>query len=64
VLIVPKDSPFNTLQDLVDFAKQNPKKVTVSGAGMFVGHHIALLQFKISSRQGRVAYKLSYIISG
>jgi tripartite-type tricarboxylate transporter receptor subunit TctC len=56
VLIVPKDSPFNTMQDLVDFAKQNPKKVTVSGAGMFVGHHIALLQF-----QKAAGIKLTYI---
>lgn len=45
VLIVSKDSPFNTLQDLVDFAKKNPGKLTVSGAGLYVGHHIASLQF-------------------
>lgn len=44
VLIVPKDSPFNTVKDLVDYAKANPGKVTVTGAGMFVGHHIAFLQ--------------------
>jgi len=44
VLIVPKDSPFNTLEDLVNYAKENPGKVTVSGAGMYVGHHIAFLQ--------------------
>jgi len=44
VLIVPKDSPFNTAQDLIDYAKENPGKVTVTGAGMFVGHHIAFLQ--------------------
>jgi len=44
VLIVPKDSPFNTVKDLVDYAKGNPGKVTVTGAGMFVGHHIAFLQ--------------------
>ncbi|MGD9137507.1 MAG: tripartite tricarboxylate transporter substrate binding protein, partial [Desulfobacterales bacterium] len=56
VLIVPKDSPFNSMQDLVDFAKQNPKKVTVSGAGMFVGHHIALLQF-----QKAAGIQLTYI---
>lgn len=56
VLIVPKDSPFNTLQDLVDFAKKNPGKITVSGAGMFVGHHIALLQF-----QKAADIKLTYI---
>ncbi|MDO9582680.1 MAG: tripartite tricarboxylate transporter substrate binding protein [Desulfomicrobium sp.] len=44
VLIVPKDSPFKTINDLVDFAKANPGKVTVNGAGLFVGHHIAMLQ--------------------
>jgi tripartite-type tricarboxylate transporter receptor subunit TctC len=44
VLIVPKDSPFKTVKDLVDFAKANPGKVTVNGAGLYVGHHIAMLQ--------------------
>lgn len=45
VLIAPKDSPFNSAGDLVDFAKQNPGKVSISGAGLYVGHHIAALQF-------------------
>lgn len=45
VLIVGKDSEFNTAQELVAWAKSNPGKVTVSGAGKFVGHHIAHLQF-------------------
>jgi len=44
VLIVGKDSQFNSAKELVDFAKANPGKVTVSGAGKFVGHHIAHLQ--------------------
>ena len=44
VLIVPKDSPFNTVADMVAYAKENPGKVTLSGAGMYVGHHIAFLQ--------------------
>jgi tripartite-type tricarboxylate transporter receptor subunit TctC len=56
VLIVPKDSPFNTMGDLVDYAKNNPGKITVSGAGMFVGHHIALLQF-----QKAAVIRLTYI---
>jgi tripartite-type tricarboxylate transporter receptor subunit TctC len=56
VLIVPKDSPFNTMPDLVDYAKNNPGKITVSGAGMFVGHHIALLQF-----QKAAGIRLTYI---
>lgn len=56
VLIVPKDSPFNTAQDLIDYAKQNPGKITVTGAGMYVGHHIAFLQL---SKAANV--KLTYI---
>ena len=45
VLIVPKDSPFDSAADLVEYAKGNPGKLTVNGAGKFVGHHIAFLQF-------------------
>lgn len=44
VFIVPKNSPFNSLKDVVEYAKGNPGKITVTGAGMFVGHHIAFLQ--------------------
>lgn len=43
VLFVPKDSQFNNVQELVDYAKANPGKVTLNGSGLFVGHHIALL---------------------
>ena len=46
VLIVGKDSEFNSATELVDYAKANPGKVTVSGAGKFVGHHIAFLQLE------------------
>ncbi len=46
VVIVGKDSKFNTMADLVAFAKSNPGKTTTSGAGMFVGHHIAALQIE------------------
>lgn len=45
VLIVGKDSPFNSVADVVNYAKDNPGKLTVSGAGLYVGHHIAGLQF-------------------
>ena len=41
VLIVPKDSPFKDVKDFVDYAKKNPGKITVSGAGLFVGHAAA-----------------------
>ena len=46
MVIVGKDSKFNTIQELVDHAKANPGKVTLSGAGLFVGHHIAALQLQ------------------
>ncbi len=45
VLIVGKDSQFNSATDLVKFAEANQGKVTISGAGKYVGHHIAYLQF-------------------
>lgn len=44
VLIVGKDSKFNSATELVKFAKSNPNAVTLSGAGKYVGHHIAYLQ--------------------
>lgn len=46
VVIVGADSPYETIEDLVDFAKENPGKLTVSGAGLLVGHHIAALQIQ------------------
>ncbi len=49
VVVVGKDSKFNTMQDLVAFAKANPGKLTLSGAGLFVGHHIAALQIEKAS---------------
>ncbi len=49
VLIVGKDSPFNTVADLLSHADANPGSVTISGAGKFVGHHIAFLQFAKAS---------------
>ncbi len=49
VLVVPQDSPFNSAKDLVEYAKANPGKLTVNGAGKFVGHHIAFLQLAKAS---------------
>lgn len=46
VLIVPKDSPFNSAKDLLDYARKNPGKTTINGAGKLVGHHIAFLQLQ------------------
>ena len=46
VVVVGKDSKFNSMADLIEFAKANPGKTTTSGAGLFVGHHIAALQIE------------------
>ncbi len=46
VFLVAKDSPFNSMADVVAWAKENPGKLTFSGAGLFVGHHIAALQIE------------------
>jgi tripartite-type tricarboxylate transporter receptor subunit TctC len=56
VLIVGKDSEFNTLDDFIQYAKANAGKITVSGAGMFVGHHIAYLQLEKAAE-----IKMTYI---
>ena len=46
VFVVKTDSEFNSMNDVVDWAKANPGKLTFSGAGLFVGHHIAALQLE------------------
>jgi len=46
VFVVGADSKFNSMGDVVDYAKANPGKLTFSGAGLFVGHHIAALQLE------------------
>lgn len=56
VLVVGADSEFNTLQDVIDFTKANPGKLTTSGAGLFVGHHIAALQMEKAGEM-----KMAYI---
>lgn len=56
VFVVPKDSEFNSMKDVVAWAKENPGKLTFSGAGLFVGHHIAALQLEKAA-----GVKLAYI---
>ncbi|MCY4039554.1 MAG: tripartite tricarboxylate transporter substrate binding protein [Hyphomicrobiales bacterium] len=58
VFVVGKDSPFDTMADVVEYAKANPEKITVSGAGLFVGHHIAFLQI-----QKETGVKMTYVPS-
>ncbi len=45
-LTVLADSPFQTLDDLVAYAKENPGAVTVGGSGSWDATHIAHLQFE------------------
>jgi tripartite-type tricarboxylate transporter receptor subunit TctC len=45
-LAVLKDSEFDTLDELIEYAKANPGKVTVGGSGTHSGHHLALLQLQ------------------
>lgn len=45
-ITVLADSPFNTLDDLVSYARENPGKVTIGGSGTWDATHIAHLQFE------------------
>ncbi|MDU8927203.1 tripartite tricarboxylate transporter substrate binding protein [Alisedimentitalea sp. MJ-SS2] len=56
VFVVAKDSPMNSMADVVAYAKENPGKLTFSGAGLFVGHHIAALQLEKAA-----GVKMAYI---
>jgi tripartite-type tricarboxylate transporter receptor subunit TctC len=58
VFVVAADSEMNSMTDVVDFAKANPGKLTFSGAGLFVGHHIAALQLEKAA-----GVKMAYIPS-
>jgi tripartite-type tricarboxylate transporter receptor subunit TctC len=58
VFVVAADSDFNSMADVVDYAKANPGGLTFSGAGLFVGHHIAALQLEKAA-----GVKLAYIPS-
>ena len=44
-IVVNNDSPFKTLQDLVDYAKSNPGKTTFSGSGKGTANHLAQVRF-------------------
>ena len=56
VFVVGADSEFDSMGDVIDYAKENPGKLTFSGAGLFVGHHIAALQLEKAA-----GVKLAYI---
>lgn len=46
VFVVAADSEFNSMADVVEYAKAHPGGLTFSGAGLYVGHHIAALQLE------------------
>ena len=56
VFVVAADSEMNSMDDAVAYAKENPGKLTFSGAGLFVGHHIAALQLEKAA-----GVKMAYI---
>jgi tripartite-type tricarboxylate transporter receptor subunit TctC len=44
-IVVTADSPYMTLQDLIDDAKSNPGAVTMSGSGKASANHLAQIRF-------------------
>ncbi len=40
-IVVTNDSPFKSLQDVIDYAKANPGKLTFSGSGKGTANHLA-----------------------
>lgn len=56
VFVVGADSEFDSMEDVVAYAKENPGGLTFSGAGLYVGHHIAALQLEKAA-----GVKLAYI---
>ena len=45
-LIVPADSPYETVDDLVAFAQENPQALTIGGSGTFSGNHLEVLRME------------------
>ena len=45
-LAVAPDSPFDSLQEFIEYASDNPEALTISGSGTHTGHHLAALQLE------------------
>jgi tripartite-type tricarboxylate transporter receptor subunit TctC len=45
IAVKADDDRFKSLQDLIDYAKENPKKLSIGGTGKFTGNHLGYLQF-------------------
>jgi tripartite-type tricarboxylate transporter receptor subunit TctC len=59
VLVVPANSPFKTLQDLVEFARKNPDRLNYGSAGAGTAPHIVmeLLRINAGMKLTHVPYK-------
>jgi len=55
-LIVRADSPFKTLKDFIDYAKEHPKVITVGGSGSQSANHLETLRL-----EREAGIKLTYI---
>ncbi|MFY0990072.1 Bug family tripartite tricarboxylate transporter substrate binding protein [Halomonas sp. C05BenzN] len=45
-LIVPANSPFETLDDLIEYARENPQAVTLGGSGTYSANHLDMLRLE------------------
>ncbi|MEY2618759.1 MAG: hypothetical protein RL522_1761 [Pseudomonadota bacterium] len=45
ILVVPANSPFKTVKDVVDFARANPGKLNYGSGGIGSSQHLAAVQF-------------------
>ena len=48
-ILVHRDSPFQTVHDLVAYARANPGRLTIGNSGTGGGNHLAALQFSIAA---------------
>lgn len=55
-MVVRADSPFRTVQDVVDYAKANPGKLTYGSTGVGAGPHLAMEEFA-----GRAGVQLLHV---
>ena len=49
VLVVPKASPFNSVRDIIEFAKKNPGKVSYASAGSGSAQHLSAAGFSAAT---------------
>ncbi|WP_350294424.1 tripartite tricarboxylate transporter substrate binding protein [Limnohabitans sp. Rim8] len=49
VLVVPKASPFNSVKDIVEYAKKNPGKVSYASAGSGSAQHLSAAGFSAAT---------------